>query len=188
MLMSVASHHLWLPWRDSGLHLARLFVDYEPGIHWSQCQMQSGTTGINTLRIYSPTKQALDQDPQGSFIRRWVPELRGVPLEFLAQPWQMSEDEQVAAGCLIGRDYPTPIVTEKTALAHAKSVLYGLRKAPQARVEANAIAEKHGSRKSGLAPTGPTTQTRGTRGRKAVKPDLAVVAQSGQQLELFDKA
>ena len=40
MLMSFASHHLWLPWRDSGLHLARMFVDYEPGIHWPQVQMQ----------------------------------------------------------------------------------------------------------------------------------------------------
>jgi len=187
MLVSFASYHLWLHWRQTGLHLARQFLDFEPGIHWSQMQMQSGTTGINTLRIYSPTKQALDQDPQGSFIRRWVPELRGVPFEFLAQPWQMSEDEQVAAGCVIGRDYPAPIVTEKTALAHAKSVLYGLRKAPQARAEASAIAEKHGSRKSGLAQTAPTAQTRGTRGRKAVKPDVAVVVQSGQQLELFDR-
>jgi deoxyribodipyrimidine photo-lyase len=49
-----------------GLHLARQFLDFEPGIHWSQMQMQSGTTGINTLRIYSPRKQALDHDPEGA--------------------------------------------------------------------------------------------------------------------------
>jgi len=51
MLVSFSSYHLWLHWREPGLHLARVFTDYEPGIHWSQVQMQSGTTGINTLRI-----------------------------------------------------------------------------------------------------------------------------------------
>ena len=72
MVMSFASYHLWLCWREPGLYLARCFVDYEPGIHWSQVQMQSGTTGINSIRVYSPTKQAVDQDPKGEFIRKWI--------------------------------------------------------------------------------------------------------------------
>ncbi|MEM6852227.1 MAG: FAD-binding domain-containing protein, partial [Pseudomonadota bacterium] len=79
MLMAVASYHLWLPWRASGERLARLFTDYEPGIHWPQTQMQSGTTGINTIRIYNPVKQGKDQDPAGAFTRRWLPELGEVP-------------------------------------------------------------------------------------------------------------
>jgi deoxyribodipyrimidine photo-lyase len=89
MLMSFASYHLWLPWRETGLHLARKFVDYEPGIHWSQVQMQSGTTGINTTRVYNPIKQAQDHDPNGNFVRHWLPRMRAVPQPWLFQPWLM---------------------------------------------------------------------------------------------------
>ena len=74
MLVSFAAYHLGLHWREPGIFLARQFLDFEPGIHWSQMQMQSGTTGINTLRIYSPAKQARDQDPDGVYLRRWLPE------------------------------------------------------------------------------------------------------------------
>jgi deoxyribodipyrimidine photo-lyase len=128
MLVSFAAHHLWLHWREPGLFLARQFLDFEPGIHWCQMQMQSGTTAINTLRIYSPTKQARDQDPQGVYIRQWVPEFGTTA-------------------------YPAPIVEERAALAFAKEKLYGLRQTDQAHTEAETIAQKHGSRKSGLAPT-----------------------------------
>jgi deoxyribodipyrimidine photo-lyase len=92
MLMSVASYHLWLHWREPGLHLARLFTDYEPGIHWPQTQMQSGTTGINTVRIYNPIKQGYDQDPKGEFVRRWVPELASLNEAEIHEP---SKSQQV---------------------------------------------------------------------------------------------
>jgi deoxyribodipyrimidine photo-lyase len=155
MLVSFASYHLWLHWRQTGLFLARQFLDYEPGIHWSQMQMQSGTTGINTLRIYSPTKQAQDQDPQGLFIRRWVPELAKVPLPYLAEPWKMDLSVQQMAGCLMGADYPMPIVDDKAAMKAAKDRMYGLRKTPKAKMEAADVQDRHGSRKSGLPTSGP---------------------------------
>ncbi len=124
MLMSFAAYHLWLHWRPAGLHLAQLFVDYEPGIHWSQCQMQSGTTGINTLRIYNPAKQAQDHDPDGVFVRRWIPEL--------------------AAGA---GSYPEPIVEHTTAVKQARARLAEFRRRVEVRAGIEQVAKKHGSRK-----------------------------------------
>jgi deoxyribodipyrimidine photo-lyase len=164
MLVSFSSYHLWLHWREPGLFLARHFLDFEPGIHWSQMQMQSGTTGINTLRMYSPTKQAHDQDPEGLFIRRWVPELARVPLPYLAEPWKMDISVQRMAGCLIGVDYPAPVVNEKLALKSAKDRLYGLRQTSAARSEASGVNARHGSRKSGLP-----ASWQGTKAKRTVK-------------------
>ena len=170
MLVSFASYHLWLHWRRPGLFLARQFLDFEPGIHWSQMQMQSGTTGINTLRMYSPTQQAQDQDPEGLFIRRWVPELARVPLPYLAEPWKMDISVQRMAACVIGRDYPTPIVDDKVAIKVAKDRIYGLRQSQEAREEAGAVQARHGSRKSGLSSSGQRRKASAKRAAKAPVP------------------
>lgn len=144
MLMSFASYHLWLHWREPALYLARLFTDYEPGIHYSQVQMQSGTTGINSIRIYNPIKQGVDHDPEGKFIRQWIPELAHIPDAFIHTPW--------LSGVQLN-SYPMPIVDEKQARKAAADVLYGLRKQPQHKASAKRIVNKHGSRKSGLPRT-----------------------------------
>lgn len=147
MLVSFASHHLWLDWRAFAPWLGRQFLDYEPGIHYPQVQMQSGTTGINTLRIYSPRKQVEDHDPTGVFIRKWVPELAPVPDEHLAEPHLLPPLLQSMIGCRIGEDYPAPVVEHRAAYRFAQERLYGLRATREARVEAKAVFEKHGSRK-----------------------------------------
>ncbi|MFD1509062.1 FAD-binding domain-containing protein [Lacimonas salitolerans] len=144
MVMAVASYHLWLDWRATGPILARLFTDYEPGIHWSQVQMQSGTTGMNTVRIYNPVKQGLDQDPDGVFTRAWVPELAGVPNDWLQEPWRWPQ-----AGRVLGKVYPEPLVDVKRAAAQARETVWAVRKGDQFRKTAQAIVHKHASRKDG---------------------------------------
>ena len=109
-LVSFASYHLWLDWRDTGNYLAQLFTDFEPGIHFCQMQMQSGVTGINTKRIYNPVTQSTNNDATGCFIRKWVPELSNLPNEYVHQPWLMDRDYQKQKKCILGTNYPNPII------------------------------------------------------------------------------
>ena len=139
MLQSFASYQLGLDWRVSGERLARLFSDYEPGIHWPQVQMQSGQTGINTPRIYNPVKQGRDQDPDGRFTRQWVPELAHLSTAVLQTPWLATGADPA--------DYPQPIVDPSAAARLAKDRLTILRRSAGYREAALAVFQKHGSRK-----------------------------------------
>ncbi|MBP0049539.1 deoxyribodipyrimidine photo-lyase [Marinobacterium sp. AK62] len=136
MLTSVASYHLWLPWQDSGRVLARTFIDYEPGIHWPQIQMQSGTTGINAIRVYNPLKQGLELDPQGHFIRRWVPELASAPLSALHEPRMLKQP------C-----YPKPLVDLSQAARTAKDRIAAIHRHPQFDAISRGVYQQLGSRK-----------------------------------------
>ena len=147
MLMSAASYNLWLPWRETGLYLARQFLDYEPGIHWSQVGMQSGTTGINSVRAYSVTKQGRDHDPKGAFIRSWIPELNRVPNEYIHEPWKMPASIQTESDCVIGVDYPHPIVDEASTRKEGVRMTYAARRGDEAREASKRVYDKHGSRR-----------------------------------------
>ena len=162
MVMATASYHLWLDWRAPGLVLARLFTDYEPGIHWSQVQMQSGTTGINTVRIYNPVKQGHDQDPTGAFTRQWVPELAAIPDQFLQEPWKADN-----ANAVVGKAYPERIVDHVAAAKEARERIWSARRGEAFRAEAKRIQNKHGSRKSGMP-------NRGQRARKGATAQLSL--------------
>lgn len=146
MLVAFASYQLWLDWRHTAPMLAREFLDYEPGIHYPQFQMQSGVTGINTLRIYNPVKQAKDHDPEGVFIRRWIPELQNIPNEWIGEPWNTPLLIQQECNCRIGEHYPWPIVNPDTAISQARANITEFRHRKGFAEEAKRVYEKHGSR------------------------------------------
>ena len=159
MMMSCASYNLWLPWRETGEYLAKLFLDYEPGIHWSQVGMQSGTTGINTIRAYSMTKQGKDHDPNGEYIRKWVPELSMVPTDYIHEPWKMSEKIQESIICHIGKDYPEPILNEIESRKEGIKKSYSARKGDDVRDISRQVLKRHGSRSKTRKKTTPKSTT-----------------------------
>ncbi|MCK0148941.1 deoxyribodipyrimidine photo-lyase [Marivita sp. S6314] len=170
MVVSVASYHLWLDWRSTGRVLARMFTDYEPGIHWSQMQMQAGTTGINTPRIYNPVKQGTDQDPTGAFTRRWVPELAEVPDAHLQTPWTWD-----GAGRLLGATYPRPVIEIAEAARMARQKIFAMR-AGVDRAETQRVIDKHASRKDAAGhfvnDRAPRISTRKAQDSRQLKLDL----------------
>jgi deoxyribodipyrimidine photo-lyase len=128
MLVSFLCFNLDNDWRNGVYHLAHQFLDYEPGIHYPQFQMQAGTTGINTVRMYNPIKQSQDQDPEGVFIKKWIPELKDFPKEFIHEPWKMTEMDQVFCGVILGENYPKQIVELKETARVARKKIWGHRK------------------------------------------------------------
>ena len=138
MLVSFASYHLWLDWRQTAPFMAKLFTDYEPGIHYSQFQMQSGVTGINAVRIYNPIKQSIDQDPEGTFIKRYVPELGEVSKTWIHESWRNPCPP---------KDYPKPIVDLVQATKYARDQISSHHKTEGFRDDANIVKQKLASRK-----------------------------------------
>ena len=189
MVVSFATWNLWLDWKKIASTLARLFLDFEPGIHYPQLQMQSGCSGINQMRVYNVTKQGVDQDPSGVFIRKWVVELRKVQDEHIHKPGGMSRAAQVKVGVQIGEEvkgvldfgkkdgrgevdhYPSPIVDEMATARVAKDKVAAVRKLDSTKRLAREVYEKHGSRK------GPSDY------RKSMKREKRAGAAGGRQEE-----
>lgn len=141
MLVSFLCHHLNQDWRSGIYYLANLFLDYEPGIHYTQFQMQAGITGINTIRIYNPIKQSVDHDSNGEFIKKWVPELKNLDSTSIHQPWKLKSTIFNNIDGLT--NYPNPIVTPLIAIKKSRDQLWALKKSKEVLKESKKLIKLH---------------------------------------------
>ncbi|WP_226669887.1 FAD-binding domain-containing protein [Metabacillus litoralis] len=119
MVVSFACNTLLLDWRRPAIALAQLFLDYEPGIHYNQIQMQVGTTGSQSIKIYNPVKMGKDEDPEGAFVRRYVTELANIPEKYIHEPWLYPG--------FYSLNYATPIVDIQKANKIARDLLHSIK-------------------------------------------------------------
>jgi deoxyribodipyrimidine photo-lyase len=145
MLVSFLTHHLFQPWQAGVAHLARQFLDYEVGIHFCQFQMQASTMGTASqkIRIYNPTKQAEDHDPEAKFIKTWLPELQHLPTYLAYEPWKITHLEEHLYKFKLGRDYPYPLVDIEESAKKARDTLFEITKTDFAKKETLRITQKH---------------------------------------------
>lgn len=143
LVVSFFTHNLWQPWQEATTHLSQMFLDFEPGIHFPQLQMQAGETGTNVLRIYNPIKNSYEHDPEGKFIKQWVSELKDLDVRFVHEPYLMTEMEQGFNNFKLGIDYPYPIVDLHETRKKASDTLWNIRKNVTVKTESRRIINKH---------------------------------------------
>lgn len=143
MVTSFLTHHLFQHFRTGSAWLARQFLDFEAGIHYGQMQMQAGFTGTNTVRVYNPTKNALEHDAEAIFIKKYVPELRPLPKHLAIEPWKITDMEAEMYAFQYGNDYPRRIVDIQETRKNAVEKLYGQRKSERGRSERKRILDTH---------------------------------------------
>ncbi|WP_010135995.1 cryptochrome/deoxyribodipyrimidine photo-lyase family protein [Ochrovirga pacifica] len=143
MIVSFFTHMLWQPWQDCAVYLSKMFIDFEPGIHFAQVQMQAGETGVNTLRIYNPIKNGYEHDSNADFIRKWVPELAHLQTKHIHEPYLMTPLEQGLYHLKLGTDYPLPIIDLKQKRNRASKILWEMKHDPLVMEENERILDRH---------------------------------------------
>lgn len=175
MIASFAMHTLHLSWKTINAPMAKLYTDYEAGIHISQLQMQAGVVGINTLRIYSPTKQIIDHDPECDFIKEWIPELREYTPEQIIFHAENPNETVI-------EHYPKPIVDWKKESQRMKDKYFAIKKLPETKEISKKVYEKHGSRMGSMASRRKKTTTK----TKSLKKEKKIEEPKNQTTILYE--
>jgi len=124
IVASFLTKDLLIDWRWGEKYFADHLNDFDLAANnggW-QWAASTGCDAQPYFRIFNPVSQSERFDPQGKFIRRYLPELARVPDKFIHAPWTMPPLEQQAAGCIIGKDYPAPIVNHDIARREALAI------------------------------------------------------------------
>ncbi|MCL9817421.1 FAD-binding domain-containing protein [Natronocalculus amylovorans] len=113
-------------WKRGADFLYYHLIDADPAINYTQWQSQAGLVGVHPIRVYNPRKQTIENDPDGTFIRKYVPELAPLPTTHLAQPDKTPLAVQAECGVEIGETYPYPVVEFEAEAAAARSLFESL--------------------------------------------------------------
>ena len=137
--------HLLLPWQDGARWFFDTLIDADlasntMGWQWTA---GSGADAAPYFRIFHPVTQGERFDPEGIYIRKWVPELKNVPAHLIHEPWKMSLLEQSFYEVMIGKDYPFPIVDIEETRKTASEKVWSFRKTKEVKTEALRIVKKH---------------------------------------------
>ena len=137
MVTSFVCHQLLISWQRASFILSKLFLDFEPGIHYSQLQMQASTTGINTVRIYSPLKQIIDNDADGKFIKKWFPQFNNIDDMVFGKLGGVLNEEQIKK-----YNYCHPIVSFSESYKRARDLFHRWKKNKNVRSNRDIIVKK----------------------------------------------
>jgi deoxyribodipyrimidine photo-lyase len=149
IVASFLCKHLLIDWRWGEAYFAEKLLDFDlasnnGGWQWAA---GSGCDAAPYFRIFSPKLQTEKFDKSLSYIKKWVPELKAVPVDLIAEPQKMSKMLQRQVGCVIGKNYPAPIVDHATAYQEAKKRIFSWRSQKEVREASKQVYLKHGSRK-----------------------------------------
>jgi len=108
---------LAIDWRWGEKYFMQQLIDGDPAANnggW-QWVAGTGTDAAPYFRVFNPVLQGKKFDPSGDYVRRWLPELKDVPEQFIHSPWKMPMEIQEQSNCIIGEQYPYPIIDHKIA-------------------------------------------------------------------------